>query len=85
VVVCHCLVLNHRQIQDAVKSGAHTVDDVTEIFAAGGLFGGRSIRSTQELCALSAAQAAFYCRDADRKNGVDLSTSVQDRKVTAEP
>jgi bacterioferritin-associated ferredoxin len=35
VIVCHCRVVNHRDIGDAVASGARTVTDVSELCGAG--------------------------------------------------
>jgi len=35
VIVCHCRVVNHRDIGDAVASGARTVTDVSDMCGAG--------------------------------------------------
>jgi bacterioferritin-associated ferredoxin len=35
VIVCHCRVVNHRDIGDAVASGARTVSDITDLCGAG--------------------------------------------------
>jgi len=35
VIVCHCRVVNHREIGDAVACGARTVSEVSDICGAG--------------------------------------------------
>ena len=40
MIVCHCFVVNDRQVKAAVAAGAKTVDDVTEMTNAGGVCGG---------------------------------------------
>lgn len=40
VIVCHCWVVNHRDIEAAVESGARTVPDVSSVCGAGSHCGG---------------------------------------------
>lgn len=40
MIVCHCRVVNHRDIEAAVDGGARTVPDVSEICGAGSQCGG---------------------------------------------
>jgi bacterioferritin-associated ferredoxin len=35
VIVCHCKVVNHREIEDAVDAGARTIPEVGDICGAG--------------------------------------------------
>ena len=40
MIVCHCRVVNHRDIEAAIDGGARTVPDVSEICGAGSRCGG---------------------------------------------
>ncbi|HEY6531829.1 MAG TPA: (2Fe-2S)-binding protein [Acidimicrobiales bacterium] len=40
MIVCHCRVVNHREIGDAVAAGARTVTEVSAVCGAGTACGG---------------------------------------------